>query len=364
MLTPKPKGMNKLEEIQKLKSLLDQGAITDEEFQSLKRKVLDSTFQQESSTDSVNSSTGNQGNFSSGENQGNIARPTVSNWQPPKKTNINYAAIVLAAIAAISVFLPWAEATSSVTGFGNSSHYSSGGISGISIPAIGTVGLLMALIGGGLAIAGTKWASIFGIINVIDGIGYAFGWFDTKGKVNVNGAFGDSNYHAEVEVNPQYGLYLFIFASFLFVIFSLTHKMGDIKKIGVTNLKPPKKTKLNYYARIFASIAAISFLLPWKSFDYSHYAQGGGAFSVLVCLIIAIAGIVLAFKGTKWVAVIGIINLVIGIGYAYDLLRNLYKISIVSSYGLFLFLISSILLIYFSLTPKFYHEHTSSPNPV
>ncbi len=39
-------------------------------------------------------------------------------------------------------------------------------MSGISI-GLGIAGLVMALIWGGLAIAGTKWASVFGFINLI-----------------------------------------------------------------------------------------------------------------------------------------------------------------------------------------------------
>jgi hypothetical protein len=351
--------MTKLEEIQKLKSLLDNGAITDMEFQTLKLKVLDSTFQQESYTESVNSSTGNPVNYSTGENQGNTSRPAVSNWQPSTKTNVNYSAIVFAALAAMSVFLPWAELSGSVSGGGHNSSYSSGGISGISL-GLGVAGLIMALIGGGLAIAGTKWASIFGIINVIDGIAYALGWFNAQGKVSVNSIYDGSTYHAEAGVTTQYGLYLFMLASLLFTIFSLTHNTSNVSKFSDANKQPIKKTKVNYYARIFASIAAIAFLLPWKLHDYSHPSEGAAFISTF--LIVVIVGIILAFRGTKWVAIIGIINLVIGIVYAFELLQN--QISFFSSYGLFLFLISSILLIYFSLTPKFYREYTSSTNPV
>ena len=47
--------------------------------------------------------------------------------------NPNYIAVVAAVIAAISVFLPWVEASSSATFMGQSASFSTGGISGISL---------------------------------------------------------------------------------------------------------------------------------------------------------------------------------------------------------------------------------------
>ncbi|XQP84747.1 MAG: hypothetical protein ACOJUL_02270 [Candidatus Pollutiaquabacter aromativorans] len=46
---------------------------------------------------------------------------------------LNYIALGAAGLAAISVFLPWVEASSSASFGGYSANYSSGGISGISI---------------------------------------------------------------------------------------------------------------------------------------------------------------------------------------------------------------------------------------
>jgi hypothetical protein len=213
--------MDKIEEIKRLVALLKEGAITQEEFDSLKKNVLTSTNQQDSTASGESQNNYKSNNNTMKESDRNTSFSPTINFQKPK-SNANYSAIVFAAIMAISVFLPWAELSGSASFGGYSSNYSSGGLSGINIIGYGVVGLIMAVIGGGLAITGTKWASIFGFINLFDGIGYAFGWFNAHFEANSNSTYGD--YHATVGVDTKYGLYLFIISSFIFVILSLSHK--------------------------------------------------------------------------------------------------------------------------------------------
>ena len=136
-----------------------------------------------------------------------------------KKTN--YIALIAAGLAAISVFLPWLEANSSLS-FGNySSSYSSGGVSGIAIGG-GIWGLFVALGGLFLALKNNRWAFIAGVINVYIGVGYMLGWF----SAGANSSFSYGNDvtgigSARVSLDPQIGLYLFVFASIAFVIFTL-----------------------------------------------------------------------------------------------------------------------------------------------
>jgi len=149
-----------------------------------------------------------------------------SNDSASKETNIvgssnqkiNYIAIVAASLAAISVFLPWVEASSSASFGGYSSSYSTGGISGISI-AGGIFGLLLALAGGFMAFKNIKWAFIAGAINFINGLGYMLGWFGAGGGGSYSSSYGGGSARASIE--PQIGLYLFVLASLVFVIFTL-----------------------------------------------------------------------------------------------------------------------------------------------
>jgi hypothetical protein len=110
--------LNKLEETRKLKSLLDYGAITDNEFQMLKRKVLDFTYQQESTAvsvplsrdDSIKYTTiGNFatiGNFGSvEESERNTTRLTIaSNLAPGKEITSKFCSNNFAVASAIAVF--------------------------------------------------------------------------------------------------------------------------------------------------------------------------------------------------------------------------------------------------------------------
>ena len=218
--------MNKIEELKKLKSLLDQGAISEEEFTLLKKQILDiqddtnqfeQTIKQEElyTPEKYNVPDETSKETSNTSSQSNDMQQGIS----PKKSKANAWAIFIAGIAAISVFLPWVEASSSVSFAGYHGAWSSGGISGIQI-GYGVFGLLMSLVGGGIAFTGNKWASIFGFINCIDGIGYIAGWFNLNGNMSYNTSYGSGNVHAGV--HPQFGIILFIIASLFFALVALS----------------------------------------------------------------------------------------------------------------------------------------------
>ena len=155
----------------------------------------------------------------------NNLKNSMSNLQQLSGASNNSSKIVLAAagLAAISVFLPWLEVSSSASFGGYSGSYSSGGISGISIGG-GIFGLFVALAGGFMAFKNIKFAFIAGVINFLNGLGYMLGWFGASG-----GSYS-SNYgggYARASADPQIGLYLFVLASLVFVIFTLKNLKGE-----------------------------------------------------------------------------------------------------------------------------------------
>lgn len=138
---------------------------------------------------------------------------------------INFVALAAAGIAAFSVFLPWVE-PSGTSSFGEySSSFSLGKIPGLSL-GYGGIGLAMAVVGGFMVFKQIKWAFATGIINVIDGLGYLLGWFNvsSKSSYSFNSSFGNAS--ASTSITPQFGLYLFILASAVFVLFTIK----DLKK--------------------------------------------------------------------------------------------------------------------------------------
>ena len=137
---------------------------------------------------------------------------------------LNYIALGAAGLAAISVFLPWVEASSSASFGGYSASYSSGGISGISIGG-GVFGLLVALAGAYMAYKNIKFAFIAGAINFLNGLGYILGWFGATGSGSYSTSFGGGS--AKASVDPQIGLYLFVLASLAFAIFTFSNFKGD-----------------------------------------------------------------------------------------------------------------------------------------
>jgi hypothetical protein len=62
------------------------------------------------------------------------------------------------------------------------------------------------------------WIFLMAIVNLIIGIGYALGWFESEGSYSYNG-YGLS---AKASLDPQIGLYIFIIASLLLAISSMS----------------------------------------------------------------------------------------------------------------------------------------------
>lgn len=225
--------MNKIEEIQKLKSLLDQGAITLDEFNILKKNVLDSTFHQQTSND-------NSGKLVSEEGK-NDTYKSMPYYLDEQKESVNYWAITLSAIMAIAVFLPWAGVSASVnSSYGNvHSDYSSGGIAGISIPGIGIVCLALAIAGGLMASKRVKVTFFAGLINFVNGLSYIFGWynFGTSGSSTIS--YGKIAVSSSVSILPKFGLIIFIITSFVFAISTLGMLRSKVKRIDLhDDLKP------------------------------------------------------------------------------------------------------------------------------
>jgi len=137
---------------------------------------------------------------------------------------VNYIALIAAGLTAISVFLPWVEVSSSVSLGGYTSEWSSGGFSGISF-ANGIIGLLLALAGGWMAFKNIKWAFIAGGVNFLNGLGYMLGWFSNTGSGSYSSNYGSGS----AGVNPLFGLYIFVIASLVFVIFTLK----NLKKVKI-----------------------------------------------------------------------------------------------------------------------------------
>jgi hypothetical protein len=141
------------------------------------------------------------------------------------KKKVNYFAVIMAIIIVISVFLPWAEASSSVSFGGYNQSYHSGGVSGFLCGA-GIIGVLIGIIGLIMALNCFRWTFVMGIFNFLIGIGFAFGWFSAGGSVSYNSGFGNGN--ASAHVDPQIGVFLFIFASLIFIFTSLTYLKRNI----------------------------------------------------------------------------------------------------------------------------------------
>lgn len=130
----------------------------------------------------------------------------------------NNLALGAAAIAVISVFLPWVEVSVSRSTSDLSDSLEQISIHGNSI-GYGLFGLLVILIGGYLAYKEFKWTFIVGLVNFIDGYGYLQGWFGAS--TQDSGNYGDVT--SQSSVDPKFGLYLFIMASLAFMFFSLKY---------------------------------------------------------------------------------------------------------------------------------------------
>jgi len=138
---------------------------------------------------------------------------------------VNYVALGAVAITLLAVFSPWLEVSDSGNNTGDS--FQPLIIHGITI-GYGIFGLIVALVGGFLVYKEYKWTFVAGIVNFINGYGYLHEWFG-KGTHD-SGNYGDVTSRSVVE--PRIGIYLFIFASLAFLIFTLKYyKMKRTEKV-------------------------------------------------------------------------------------------------------------------------------------
>jgi len=137
---------------------------------------------------------------------------------------VNYAALVVIAIAVFSIFMPWVQVTAAAGTYDLSQSFQPITISGIAI-GYGIIGLLIALLGAFLAYKDNKWTFVAGIANVIDGYGYLHGWFGAA--THDSGNYGDVTSRSIVDF--KLGLYLFILASLAFVFFTLKNFKSKTK---------------------------------------------------------------------------------------------------------------------------------------
>ena len=131
----------------------------------------------------------------------------------------NLMGIICAIVMVISVFLPWAEASSSVSmgGYGGGS-YSTGGISGISL-GYGMFGLLLGIGGFIMSLKRMKWTWLLGLVALIDGISYLIAMGDAG--VSSSSSYGGYSASVKASVDPQVGLFVFIVGGVLLTIFTL-----------------------------------------------------------------------------------------------------------------------------------------------
>jgi len=129
---------------------------------------------------------------------------------------INFLALGAVAITLFAIFSPWLEVSD--TGNPSGESFEPVIIHGISM-GYGIFGMLIALIGGFLVYKENKWTFVAGIVNFINGYGYLHEWFG-KGTHD-SGNYGDVTSRSIVE--PKFGIYLFIFATLAFIVFTLKY---------------------------------------------------------------------------------------------------------------------------------------------
>lgn len=128
----------------------------------------------------------------------------------------DYFCIIATLVAMGSIFLPWFTINvnanfanySSAVDLGNfTGTYASGGI----------LALTASITAGFMHFFRIKWAFLGGVANLLLGIGYLTGWLSFTNQLLDNSIkTGEVSY----TMNPQYGIYLFVFAS-VFQIISL-----------------------------------------------------------------------------------------------------------------------------------------------
>jgi len=161
------------------------------------------------------------------------------------------------AVTVISLFLPWLEVSASSGSSDVSVSFQPIIISGISI-GYGIIGLLVALTGAYLAYKENKWTFLAGVFNFINGYGYLHKWFGAGTRDSGN--YGDVTSRSSVD--PQYGIYVFIFASIAFIIFTL--KYYKQKKAETTNPLEPEQKRNQQPAFTTKNTAASQVYQPSK----------------------------------------------------------------------------------------------------
>jgi len=142
---------------------------------------------------------------------------------------VNYVALGAVALTIIAVFSPWVEVNVAGSSSDMQDSFQPVIVHGISI-GYGILGMLVALVGGFMAYKELQWTFVAGIVNFITGYGYLHEWFGAGTRDSAN--YGDVT--SKSSVDPKFGIYLFIFASLAFVVFTL--KYYKLKKTGAALL--------------------------------------------------------------------------------------------------------------------------------
>ena len=135
--------------------------------------------------------------------------------------NKNVPAMLCGVVMAVSTFLPWVEVSASATFMGQSSSFSTGGISGIST-TYGIVGLILGCAGAFLGMIRFPQALFVGVIGFIEGLGIMLGWISLGGS----GSFSGGGASASSSIDAMWGLYLFLAASLAYAVTSI----GQLKE--------------------------------------------------------------------------------------------------------------------------------------
>jgi hypothetical protein len=138
--------------------------------------------------------------------------------------NSNKLGLVFSLLAIVSVFLPWAKASSSYSAGGlGSGSYSTGAISGITL-GVGIAGIICALAAAYLSFNRMKQTWIVGAIMLIDSIYYVITMGNAGGKSSAS--YGEYSASASVSVDPQIGLFVFALSSLLILVTTLKDRKG------------------------------------------------------------------------------------------------------------------------------------------
>lgn len=174
-----------------------------------------------------------------------------------KKLGITSSIIVI-----FSLFLPWYSVVKTTTGM-NSGTSNFGGSSGI-ITDYGILGLILGGVSLYLFIKEIKWASLLGILIIIDGLLFIYGISKLGGSAS--GGYGRYSQSVEVGTEPQFGIYLFILGGLVcaFSGYKIFKDSSGVKNL-ITNKENVKsnnyeiglKTKPKYIFKILPYIFVI-----------------------------------------------------------------------------------------------------------